>query len=117
MRTPASKDCRRRRASPTTRRTAARAGGDLHAWLTAQFADHLVEPNSSLGQAITYLLNHWTPLTLFPRQAGAPLDNNIVERSLKKAILHRTNALFFKTPNGAHAGDLFMSLIHTCSVR
>jgi hypothetical protein len=32
---------------------------DLHAWLTAQLADHLVEPNSSLGQAITYLLNHW----------------------------------------------------------
>jgi len=40
---------------------------DLHAWLTAQLADHLVEPNSSLGQAITYLLNHWTPLTLFLR--------------------------------------------------
>jgi hypothetical protein len=90
--------------------------GDLHAWLTAQLADHLVEPNSRLGQAITYLLNHWTPLTLFLRQAGAPLDNNIVERSLKKAILHRKNALFFKTPNGAHVGDLFMSLIHTCEL-
>jgi len=32
---------------------------------------------------------------------------------LKKAILHRENALFYKTPNGAHVGDLFMSLIHT----
>jgi transposase len=89
---------------------------DLHGWLTAQLADHLVEPNSSLGQAIRYFLNHWTPLTLFLRQAGAPLDNNIVERSLKKAILHRKNALFFKTLNGAHVGDLFMSLIHTCEL-
>jgi transposase len=44
------------------------------------------------------------------------LDNNIVERSLKKAILHRKNALFFKTPHGAHVGDLFMSLIHTCEL-
>ena len=52
---------------------------DLHAWLTAQLADHLVEPNSSLGQAITYLLNHWTPLTLFLRQPGAPLDNNLLD--------------------------------------
>jgi transposase len=89
---------------------------DLHGWLTAQLADRLVEPNSSLGQAITHLLKHWVPLTLFLRQAGAPLDNNIVERSLKKAILHRKNALFYKTPNGACVGDLFMSLIHTCEL-
>jgi hypothetical protein len=33
---------------------------------------------------------------------------------LKRAILHRKNALFYKTLNGAHVGDLFMSLIHTC---
>ena len=48
--------------------------------------------------------------------AGAPLDNNICERALKKAILHRKNALFFKTRNGAAVGDLFLSLIHTCEL-
>jgi transposase len=32
---------------------------------------------------------------------------------LKKAILNRKNAMFYKTPNGAMVGDLFMSLIHT----
>jgi hypothetical protein len=89
---------------------------DLHRWLNAQLDDHLVEPNSGLGQAIRYLLTHWTRLTLFLRQAGAPLDNSVCERALKKAILHRKNALFFKTPNGAHVGDLFMSLIHTCEL-
>ena len=68
------------------------------------------------GQAITYLLNHWARLTLFLRQPGAPLDNNLCERALKKAILHRKNALFYKTSNGAHVGDLFMSLIHTCEL-
>jgi hypothetical protein len=55
-------------------------------------------------------------LTLFLRQAGAPIDNNIVERALKKAILNRKNALFYKTVNGAEVGDLFMSLIHTCEL-
>jgi hypothetical protein len=35
---------------------------------------------------------------------------------LKKAILHRKNALFYKTKNGTHVGDLFMSLIHTCQL-
>jgi transposase IS66 family protein len=54
--------------------------------------------------------------TLFLRQPGAPLDNNISERALKKTILHRKNALFYKTTNGARIGDLFMSLIHTCEL-
>jgi transposase len=88
----------------------------LHAWLEAQLAERRTEPNSGLGQAIGYLLRHWKPLTLFLRQSGAPLDNNIVERSLKRAVLHRKNALFYRTLNGAQVGDLFMSLIHTCQL-
>ncbi len=63
-----------------------------------------------------YLLKHWDRLTLFLRQAGAPLDNNICERALKKAIRHRKNSLFYKTEKGAGVGDLFMSLIHTCEL-
>jgi hypothetical protein len=62
------------------------------------------------------MLRHWEKLTLFLRQAGAPLDNNLCERALKKAILHRKNALFYKTQNGARVGDLFMSLIYTCQL-
>jgi transposase len=62
----------------------------LHKWLKRQFDDRLVESNSGLGQAITYMLNRWDQLTLFLREAGAPLDNNIAERALKKAILHRS---------------------------
>ena len=88
----------------------------LHEWMEAQLAEHKTEPNSGLGKAISYLLNHWRKLTLFLRQAGAPIDNNIVERALKKAILNRKNALFYKTLNGAGVGDLFMSLIHTCEL-
>jgi hypothetical protein len=84
--------------------------------LHAQLDEHRVEPNSGLGQAITYLLKHWRELTLFLRQPGAPLDNNLVERALKKSILHRKNALFYKTENGARVGDLYMTLIHTCEL-
>ena len=88
----------------------------LHDWLTRQLDEKLTEPNSALGRAIGYMLRHWDKLTLFLRQAGAPLDNNVCERALKKAILHRKNALFYKTRNGARVGDLFMSLIHTCEL-
>ena len=88
----------------------------LHGWLKAQLAEARTEPNSGLGKAISYLLNHWKALTLFLRESGAPLDNNVCERALKKAILNRKNALFNRSPNGAMVGDLFMSLIHTCEL-
>lgn len=86
----------------------------LHQWLTAQVEARKVEPNSGLGKAIAYLRKHWEPLTRFLHVAGAPLDNNVCERALKKAILHRKNSMFFRTERGAHVADLFMSLIYTC---
>lgn len=88
----------------------------LHAWFEAQFNEKKVEPNSGLGEAIRYCLKRWDRLTLFLREPSAPLDSNLVERALKKAILHRKNSLFYKTENGAEVGDLFMSLIHTCEL-
>ncbi len=88
----------------------------LHSWLEAQLAERRTEPNSGLGQAIRYLLRHWQPLTLFLHEARAPLDNNIVERALKLVVMHRKNAYFYRTLNGAEVGDLFMSLIHTCQL-
>lgn len=88
----------------------------LQAWLEAQLAEKKVEPNSSMGGAIGYMLKHWAELTLFLRKAGAPLDNNVCERALKKAILHRKNSLFYKTDDGARIGDVYMSLIHTCDL-
>lgn len=88
----------------------------LQAWFEAQLKEKKVEPNSGLGEAITYCLKHWIRLTLFLRQAGAPLDSDIVERALKKCILHRKNSLFYKTENGAEVGDLFIALIHTCEL-
>jgi hypothetical protein len=89
---------------------------DLDAWRQEQLDTKRVEPNSGLGQALKYLKRHWIPLTLFLREAGAPLDNNICERALKKAILHRKNSLFYKTERGSRVGDIFMTLIHTAEL-
>jgi hypothetical protein len=89
---------------------------ELHAWMTEQLEAKKVEENGGLGDAIGYALKHWKKLTRFLDVPGAVLDNNIVERSLKKAIIHRKNSLFFKTENGAHVGDIFMTLIHTCEL-
>jgi len=89
---------------------------ELQRWMHAELDEHRVEPNSPLGEALRYMLKHWAGLTLFLRVAGAPLDNNVCERALKKAILHRKNSLFYKTVHGAYVGDLYMSLIHTAEL-
>lgn len=88
----------------------------LKQWLKEQLEQKKVEPNSSLGDAIDFMQKHWGRLTLFLQVPGAPLDNNIVERALKIAILHRKNALFYKTENGARVGDMFMTFIHTAEL-
>ena len=45
---------------------------------------------------------------------GTPRDNNICEAALKRIILLRKNSLFYRTLHGAHVGDRYMSIIHTC---
>ncbi len=57
------------------------------------------EPDSGLGEASSFMLKHGSRLTLFLHEPGAPLDNDLCKRALKKAILHRKNALFYTTEN------------------
>ncbi len=86
----------------------------LKSHFTQSLESRRVEPNSNLGQAMNYLLKRWAELTQFLRIPGAPLDNNVTERLLKTAILHRKNSLHYRTVRGAAVGDLFMSLLQTC---
>jgi transposase len=86
----------------------------LKTWLDQQTAERLVEPNSSLGKAIAYLLGHWKTLTRFLTEPGAPLDNNIAERALKLCIRQRKNSLFYATEHSAYIASLLTSVIATC---
>jgi transposase len=86
----------------------------LKRWLLLQVDDRLVEPNSSLGKAIAYLLGHWDTLTRFLSVPGAPLENNLVERALKLFIRQRKNSLFFATEHSAYIASVLTSLIATC---
>ncbi|NJN39995.1 MAG: transposase, partial [Gammaproteobacteria bacterium] len=86
----------------------------LKGWLEQQTVDHLVEPNSSLGKAIAYLLGHWPTLTRFLTVPGAPLDNNRAERALKLCIRQRKNSLFYATEHSAYIASLLTSVIATC---
>lgn len=86
----------------------------LRDFVEEQFKEKKVEPNSGLGKAFQYLRNHWSKLTGFISIPGAPLDNNEVERALKRFVLFRKNSLFYKTEHGAEIGSIVMSLIESC---
>ena len=88
----------------------------LQKYLIHQLESKQVEPNDSLGKAIRYMLKHWHKLTQFLRIAGAPLDNNIVERALKIPIRGRRTWLFYKTEYGAMIGAVLTSVIYTCAL-
>lgn len=86
----------------------------LKAWLEQQTAERLVEPNSSVGKAIAYMLEHWDTLTRVVTEPGAPLDNNVAERALKLAIRQRKNSLFYATAHSATIASILTSVIATC---
>ncbi|MFC1611097.1 IS66 family transposase, partial [Myxococcota bacterium] len=113
--------CRKERLTPAERLAYHREHSgpvmaDLKTWLCDQLDQKLVEPNSPFGEATEYMLKRWDRLTRFLTVAGAPIDNNVCERALKRAIRHRKNSLFYKTLHGARVGDIYMSLIHTCEL-
>jgi len=87
---------------------------ELQRWLEQQLAERWVEPNSSLGKAITYLLDHWETLTRFLHAPGAPLENNVAERALKLMIRQRKNSLFYATEHSAYIASILTSVIATC---
>jgi transposase len=86
----------------------------LKTWLEQQTVERLVEPNSSLGKAIAYLLDHWETLTRVVQEPGAPLDNNVAERALKLCIRQRKNSLFYATEHSAYIASILTSIIATC---
>jgi non-ribosomal peptide synthetase component F len=85
----------------------------LHVWLVQQLDQRRVEPNSGLGKAMAYLLRHWEKLTLFLRAPGAPLDNNICERALKKA-LRRNYRETLETINHGQASSRLGAMSRAC---
>ncbi len=87
---------------------------ELKSWLEQQLRDREVEPHSSLGKALAYVLGHWTKLTQFLRIPGAPIDNNVVERALKLVIRQRNNSLFYASEHSAYIASALSSLIATC---
>ena len=75
-----------------------------------------VPPQSAIGRAIAYTLNHWHYLVTYINNGEIEIDNNLVENMIRPFALGRRNWLFFGSPEGAKAGSVIYSLLQTCKL-
>lgn len=73
-------------------------------------------PESSLGRAISYMLNLWAALSLFLTDPRIPLDNNRTERGLRGLVVGRKNHYGSRSKRGTEVASVFYSLIETCKL-
>lgn len=55
-------------------------------------------PKSKFGEALGYLRNHWSAFQVYLQDGRVPIDNNDVERDLRRIAVGRANWLFIGSP-------------------
>jgi transposase len=71
-------------------------------------------PESVLGDAISYSMNHWPALVRYVDHGEAEIDNNLIENSMRPVVLGRKNYLFAGSEIGAEAAAILYSLTESC---
>ena len=84
---------------------------DFYDWLMCNKDRTL--PQSPIGKAIAYALNHWDGLQTFLLDGRVEIDNNATERDIKPFVIDRKKFLFSCTPKGADSLAVHFSLILT----
>jgi hypothetical protein len=83
----------------------------LHNWLIQHYK--LAPPKGKLGQAMQYLLNHWSKLIRYVDDGRLHIDNNLIENAIRPFKLGNKNWMFAGNPVGARAGAIFYSILIT----
>ena len=71
-------------------------------------------PKSALGQACTYLLNQWAPLTAHLQYSQTRLDNNLIENAIRPSAIGKKNWLFIGHPEAGQRSAIIYSLVVSC---
>jgi transposase len=82
----------------------------LKEWLEGPVARSVL-PASKLGGALNYLRNHWDALNAYVTDGRLPIDNNQVERLMKRVALGRKNWLFIGSVQAGIRNASLMSLV------
>ncbi len=73
-----------------------------------------VLPKSPLGEALSYIKNHWGALNRFLEDGRLKIDNNGAEYQLRAVAVGRKNWLFAGSFEGARRAATLYSLVHSC---
>jgi transposase len=73
-----------------------------------------VLPKSPLGQATRYALNNWEALERYLESGKLNIDNNPVERELRRPAVGRRNWTFFGSEAGGRWAATLYSFVATC---
>jgi len=84
----------------------------LHLVVKTQLTTSL--PNSPLGKAIQYTLSRWQKLQVYTQEGFLPIDNNLVENSIRPIAIGRKNWLFAGSHEAAQRSAMLYSLFATC---
>jgi len=71
-------------------------------------------PQSLLGKACAYLLNHWSPLTAHLEHGESRLDNNLVENAIRPSAIGKKNWLFIGHRDAGDRSAIIYSIVVSC---
>ena len=87
--------------------------------LLLEFRDWLIKkktqapPQSPLGKAVFYFLEHWEELVIYLEQGFLDIDNNFTEQRIKPFAVGRKNWLFMGNERGGEAAAILFGLIES----
>jgi transposase len=70
-------------------------------------------PQSALGKAVRYMREQWPKLIIYCEYGFLPIDNNLVENTIRPFVIGRKNWFFSGSPRGASASAYIYSIIET----
>jgi transposase len=70
-----------------------------------------VLPSSKLGIALNYVRNHWNALNVYATDGRLPIDNNWVERLMKRVAVGKKNWLFIGSLRAGIRNANLMTLV------
>lgn len=77
-------------------------------------ASHQHRPRSLTGEAINYALNQWPKLRVLLRDGRVPIDNNLVENTIRPSAIGKKNWLFMGDAQSGARAATFYTLITNC---
>ncbi len=82
----------------------------LRAVLDGEAAKNVL-PKSRFGEALGYLRNHWEAFQLYLQDGRLPIDNNDVERDLRRIALGRKNWLFLGSEDAGERTATILTVV------